>query len=108
MSRRTPDPVSRAFELIARYHAGEVSDEAEEAALLEIWNSGQITPTVEHAQRYTDGGWKIRYEDEWVAQHYPLPLWIEHGQRHGGIVGRRRVIVLEDWRKIPKQRTKET
>lgn len=106
MTRHHPDPVTRAFQLIARYAEGTVSDEAEEAALLEIWRSGAITPTVERAQRYTDGGWKIRYEDEWVAQHYPLPLWIEHGQRHGGIVGRRTVIVLQDWQRVPKRRAK--
>lgn len=107
MTRRPLDPVTRAFNLIARYAAGEVSDEAEERELLEIWSSGQFTPTVEHAQRYSGGEWLVWNEAPELEAIYPTSKRIEHGQQHGGIVGRRRVIVLEDWRRVPRRRTKD-
>lgn len=59
---------------------------------------------VEHAQQMSGGGWHLRYEDDWVREHYPLTEWIGHGQRFGGVIGKRTVIVVEDWKRVPKQR----
>lgn len=118
-----PDLVTQAFALLARYaddkpcrlgHHGDCQSHggcerpcrnSEARRILDEWQAADLAPVVEYAQRYRDGGWKIRYEDDWVNEHYPLKLWVEHGQRFGGVVGRRTVIVLKDWKRVPRRRT---
>jgi hypothetical protein len=117
-----PDIITQAFALLARYvddepcridhdgycQAHSLSEQpcrnAEARRLLDEWKAAVLTPVVEYAQRYRDGSWLVWIEDAWSAEHYPLPLRIEHGQRHGGVVGRRTVIVLKDWKRVPKRR----
>lgn len=59
-------------------------------------------PVTEYAVRYKSGDWKIRYTDDEVDRIYPLAQWISHGQRFGGFVGKRTVIVVEDWKRVRK------
>jgi hypothetical protein len=67
---------------------------------------GQLgTTVVEHAVRFKSGDWKIRYDDPEIERIYPLEEWIEHNTRDGGIVGRRTVIVLQDWARVPEPHT---
>lgn len=57
-------------------------------------------PVVEHARLMSGGGWHLRYENDWVRKNCPLAGWIRNGQRFGGTVGKRTVIVVEDWAEI--------
>ena len=57
-------------------------------------------PVTEHAQMMSGGGYHVRNGDPEIEDIYPLAQWIVHGQRFGGHVYRRRVIVLEDWTEI--------
>lgn len=59
-------------------------------------------PVTEYAVRYKSGDWKIRYTDDEVDRIYPLAQWISHGQRFAGFVGKRTVIVVEDWKRVRK------
>lgn len=54
----------------------------------------------EHAVMMSGGGMHIRCAAPEVENVYPLTKWIEHQQRRGGKVYRRRVVVLEDWTEV--------
>ncbi len=57
---------------------------------------------VEHGQLYASGAVLVRDNSPAVERVYPLTEWIEHNQRHGGVVLRRRVIVVERWHEVPR------
>jgi hypothetical protein len=116
-----PDLVTQAFALLARFvddepcwfdHGGFCQAHGCEPPcrnqavrdLLDACASAEIKPVVEHAQRYSGGEWLVWPASEEIERIYPLPLRIEHGQRHGGVVGRRTVIVLKDWKRVPKRK----
>lgn len=116
-----PDLVTQAFALLARHvddepcrldHDGDCQTHgseppcrnAEAYCLLDEWRAAGLKPTVEHAQLYAGGQWLVWPDDEELERIYPTMLRIEHGQRFGGIVGRRAVIVLKDWERVPKRR----
>lgn len=54
----------------------------------------------EHAQEMSGGGMHVRYEHPEIESIYPLADWIRSGQRFGGKVYRRRIVVVEDWTEI--------
>lgn len=58
----------------------------------------------EHAQLMSGGGFHVRNAGPEVEEIYPLKEWIRHGQRFGGQVYRRKVIVVRDWTKVPRRR----
>lgn len=57
---------------------------------------------VEHATGMSDGSMNVRPDDPDIERIYPLAVWIEHRQRDGGRVYRRRIIVVEDWEEVPR------
>lgn len=57
-------------------------------------------PVTEHAREMSGGGMHIRAAG--LDDVYPLAEWIEHGQRNGGRVWRRRIQVIEDWVEVPR------
>lgn len=61
----------------------------------------QLEPVTEHAIGMSSGDKQIRATYPRQEQIYPLEDWIEHNQRFGGKVYRRRVIVLDDWTELP-------
>lgn len=58
----------------------------------------------EHAVMMSGGGYHVRNSEPYVEEIYPLAKWIASEQRFGGKVYRRKVIVVEDWRVVPKRR----
>lgn len=54
----------------------------------------------EYGQLYSGGAVLLWNLAEHVLRIYPLAQQIEHGQRNGGKVLRRRVIVVEDWSEV--------
>ena len=58
-------------------------------------------PVTEHAQLMSGGGYHVRNSEPYIEEVYPLEQWIKAGQRFGGHVYRRRVIVVEDWEEVP-------
>ncbi|MEU0465039.1 hypothetical protein ABZ215_13630 [Amycolatopsis sp. NPDC006131] len=54
----------------------------------------------EHAIMMSGGGMHVRNPGPDTERIYPLKTWIEHQQRDGGKVYRRRVIVIEDWTEV--------
>ena len=58
----------------------------------------EFETTVEHGQLMSGGGFHVRNPEEEAV--YPLALWIKHGQRHGGKIYTRKIIVLEDWEEV--------
>ena len=57
----------------------------------------------EHATMMSGGGMHVRIDLPEVEDIYPLAEWIEHNQRFGGKVYRRRIIVVEDWAEVESQ-----
>lgn len=57
-------------------------------------------PVTEHAQEMSGGGMHIRADG--LERVYPLAEWIEHSQRDGGRVWRRRIQVIEDWVEVSR------
>lgn len=55
---------------------------------------------VEHGQLYSGGDLLVWARGEDVECVYPPDLRIEHAQRNGGRVFRRRIVVLEDWTEV--------
>lgn len=55
---------------------------------------------IEHGLLMSGGGVQTRADG--IEEIYPLADWIEHEQRFGGKVMRRRVIVVEDWTEVPR------
>lgn len=60
-------------------------------------------PKVEHAISMSDGSMQVRPDlDPEIEERYPLAEWIRHKQQHGGKVYTRTVLVVEDWREVPR------
>lgn len=59
-------------------------------------------PVVEHAILMSGGSMQVRPGDPETERIYPLARWIEHHQRFGGKVYTRTVIIVEDWREVPR------
>jgi hypothetical protein len=57
-------------------------------------------PVTEHAHMMSGGGYHVWNTEPYIEKVYPLAQRIEHGQRFGGKVYRRRVIVVEDWAEV--------
>lgn len=71
-------------------------DEAEAIVM-----GGEAGPVVtEHAHMMSGGGYHVWNTEPYIEEVYPLAQRIEHGQRFGGKVYRRRVIVVEDWAEV--------
>jgi hypothetical protein len=56
----------------------------------------------EHAQLMSGGGFHVWNTEPHIEEIYPLAEKIKAGQRFGGKVYRRRVIVVEDWEEVPR------
>jgi len=74
------------------------------AALLKAGWTPPSDTIVEHATEFTGGRMLTRPNDPELEQVYPLAEWIKHQQNNGTPVYKRRVIVVEDWRKVPRER----
>lgn len=61
----------------------------------------------EHAVRLTDGSYTVRNGADYAEEIYPLARWIEGQQRHGGRVYQRKIIVIEEWRAVPRRRRRK-
>jgi len=61
----------------------------------------------EHAHQMSGGGYHVWNTEPYIEEIYPLEQRIKAGQRHGGKVYRRQVIVVEDWTEIPSPLTGE-
>ena len=51
----------------------------------------------EWGQKYSGGGYLTKVDADWFNQRWPLADWIASNTRFGAVVGRRRIIVVEDW-----------
>jgi hypothetical protein len=61
----------------------------------------------EHAQLMSGGGFHVRNGAPEIEKVYPLREWIRYGQRDGGQVYRRKVIVVRDWAKVPRRKARD-
>ena len=59
-------------------------------------------PVTEHAHLMSSGGFHVWNTKPYIEEIFPLAERIKDGQRFGGKVYRRRVIVVEDWTEVPK------
>ena len=57
-------------------------------------------PVTEHAHEMSGGGYHVWNTEPYIEEIYPLARKIKAGQRFGGKVYRRRVIVVEDWTEV--------
>lgn len=82
----------------------EIPDLTAELDAAEAIVMGDATGPVvtEHAQLMSGGGYHVWNTEPYIEEIYPLAKKIEHGQRFGGRVYRRRVIVVEDWVEVPR------
>jgi hypothetical protein len=58
---------------------------------------------VEHGVQMSGGGWHLRPEEAAVPGLegiYPLERYVANGKRRGSVVGRRTVVVVEDWHEV--------
>ena len=60
-------------------------------------------PITEHAELMSGGGYHVWNTAPYIERIFPLTEKIKAGQRFGGRVYRRRVIVVEDWTEVPAQ-----
>jgi hypothetical protein len=106
------EAVQRAAEVMLRQYESQYDaphltwrDFADSAR--EILDAAAAAPAgivTEHAQLMSGGGFHVRNADPEIEKIYPLREWIRHGQRFGGQVYRRKVIVVTDWAKVPRRR----
>lgn len=68
---------------------------------------GRITK-VEHAEGYRSGSMLVRPDDAHTERVWPLTEWIPDKQEHGGRVYRRTIVVVEDWREVPRRGSSST
>jgi hypothetical protein len=61
---------------------------------------GDAAVVTEHAQLMSGGGYHVWNTEPYIEEIYPLADRIRAGQRFGGKVYRRRVIVVEDWTEL--------
>ena len=54
----------------------------------------------EWGQRYSGGGYLTRVESDWMRERWPVEQWAWDNTRHGAVVGKRTIIVVEDWQDI--------
>lgn len=54
----------------------------------------------EWGEKYSGGGYLTRPDSAWMDERWPVEQWAWDHTRHGGVVGRRRIIVFEDWQEI--------
>jgi hypothetical protein len=66
--------------------------------------AGDGPPVVtEYATLMSGGGWHVRWADpETFAPAAELAAWIAAKRRTGSTVGRRRLVVVEDWTEVEK------
>lgn len=96
----TPDAQREAVEEYAEAHGyGVVAPYEDDAGKFGLIIT-DAEPVTEHAQLMSGGGYHVRNSDPEIDEIYPLEQWIKAGQRFGGHVYRRRIIVLEDWTEI--------
>lgn len=65
------------------------------AQLAEIGETRQ-----EWGQKYNGGGYLTRVDSDWMRERWPVEQWAWDNTRHGGVVGKRTIIVVEDWQEI--------
>jgi hypothetical protein len=82
-AHREPDPLSGWRDLI-------------------VTGPGEIV--TEHAQLMSGGGYDVWNTEPYTEEIYPLAKRIEAGQRFGGKVYRRKILVVEDWKLVRKRR----
>lgn len=66
-------------------------------------------PATEYGQKYRGGGYLTRVDSDWMRERWPVEQWTWDNTRHGSVVGKRTIIVVEDWQDIraadlPEQR----
>lgn len=70
-------------------------------------------PQEEWGQKYAGGGYLTRVDSDWMRERWPIEQWAWDNTRNGGVVGKRTIIVIEDWQDIrsddlPKDRPADT
>ena len=61
----------------------------------------EFETTTEHAEQMSGGGYHVWNTEPYIERIYPLALRIKAGQRFGGKVYTRKIIVLEEWTEVP-------
>ncbi len=51
----------------------------------------------EWGQKYRGGGYLTKPNNDWFTERWPIDDWVRDNTRGGAVVGRRRIIVIEDW-----------
>lgn len=107
---RTPGQLARTAVAVIRPHLARLTDQAQQARarLAEIGET-----EVEWGQKYSGGGYLTRVDSDWMRERWPIEQWAWDNTRNGGVVGKRTVIVVEDWQDIrsddlPKDRPADT
>lgn len=59
-----------------------------------------LEPVTEYGQQYSSGGYLTMVDSPEIERIYPLADRVRDGQRNGGHVGRRRIVVVEDWEQV--------
>jgi hypothetical protein len=73
-----------------------------EQARAQVRAAAQLQPVVEHGIHMAGGGKLVRFEAPEIERIFPLADWIKANQAGGGKVSTRTVIVVEDWREVPR------
>lgn len=107
-----PEAVQHAAEVVLRQYESQYqadhltwrdfADDAREVLAAALPHAGPVV--TEHARLMSGGGFHVRNAGPAIEKIYPLKQWIEHGQRLGGQVFRRKIVVVEDWAKVRKRR----
>lgn len=59
-------------------------------------------PIVEYAVELAGGSMQVWPSEPELEEVYPLAKRIEHGQRRGGRVYTRTIVVIENWSEVPR------
>jgi hypothetical protein len=54
----------------------------------------------EWGQKYSGGGYLTRVDSDWMHERWPIEQWAWDNTRHGAVVGKRTIIIVEDWQDI--------
>lgn len=94
---RTPGQLARTAVAVIRPHLARLTDQAQKARaqLAEIGETRE-----EWGQKYSGGGYLTRANSDWMRERWPIEQWAWDNTRHGGVVGKRTIIVIEDWQEI--------
>lgn len=57
---------------------------------------------VEYAEEYASGSMLVRRETAYTRRVWPAAEWIRDKQEVGCRIFTRRIIVVEDWREVPR------